>query len=174
MVTFFEGRGDILLGLGTRNAFICAQEFLDVLPWGHAHGSIIFPDKVTTEVKANRTHTFQLKLILVLQKISDSLRVFSSSSSNIIHIDSYVLIDIAILLHPDIWFSLAWRESHVSEAIGKALMPMEARSPEAIEGLEDDEGVPFKLTKFRTRKDINLFLSFHLKISIADVGGPDV
>jgi len=122
-------------------------------------------------MEADWTRTFQLKLILGLQKISNSLGVLGSSS-NIIHIDSYVLIDIAILSHPDIWLGLAWRESHVSEAIGKALMPMKARGPEAVKCLEDDEGMAFQLTKFRTHNDIDLFLSLCLKISIAYVSGP--
>ncbi len=74
------------------------------------------------------THTLELKLILGLQQISDNLGVLGSSS-DIIHIDSYVLVDIAILSHPDIWLGLTWRESHVSEAISKTLMPMKAGGP---------------------------------------------
>ena len=76
--------------------------------------------------------------------------------------------------HPNFGFSLAWVESHVAEAIGKTLMPTEARSPEAIECLEDDEGVSFQLTKFRACNDVDLFLSFHFKISIANVYSPDI
>jgi len=53
-------------------------------------------------------------------------------------------------------------------------MPTEARSPEAVECLEDDEGVSFQLTKFRACNDVDLFLSFCLKISIANVSGPDI
>ena len=41
MISLFQGRGDILLGLGTKDALIGTQEFLDVLPWGHAYGSIL-------------------------------------------------------------------------------------------------------------------------------------
>jgi len=78
------------------------------------------------------------------------------------------------LPHPDIWLSLAWGKPHVSEAIGKVLMPTKARGPEAIECLEDDEGVPFQLTKFRTHNYVDLLLRFRLKISIANVGGPDI
>ena len=159
MITLFERRGDILLGLGTKNVLISAQEFLNVLPWGHAHGPIVFPDKVATKMEADQTHTLELKLILGLQKISNSLGVFGSSS-DIIHIDPYVFIDIAILPHPDIWLSLAWSEPHVPEAIGKALMPMKARGPEAVKCLEDDEGVA--LTKFRTCNDGRPFLVFRL------------
>ena len=101
-------------------------------------------------------------------KISNSLGVLGSSS-DIIHIDSYVLIDIAMLSHPDIWLGLAWRESHVSEAIGKVFMPTKARGPEAVKHLEDDEGMSLQLTKFRTHNDVDLLLSFSFKISIANV-----
>ncbi len=80
-------------------------------------------------MKTDWTHTFELKLILGLPKISDSLGVLGSSG-NIIYIDSYVFVDVAILLHPDVGFSLARREAHVSKAIGKVLMPMKARGPE--------------------------------------------
>ncbi len=161
MVALFEGRGDILLWLGTKNVIVSAQEFLNVLPWGHAYGSIGFPDEVATKMKADWTRTFEHRLILVLQKISDSLGVLGSCS-DIIHIDSYILIDIAILSHPDIQLGLAWGESHDSETISKVLMPMEARGPEAIERLEDDEGVALQLTKFRTCNDIDLFLHLGL------------
>ena len=132
MISLFQGRSNILLGFGTKNALLGAQAFLDILPWGHAHdGPIIFPDKVATKMKADWTRTLELELILGQQNISDSLGVLGSSS-NIIHIDPYVLIDIAIFPHPDIWLCLAWGESHVPEAISKALMPTKARGPEAI------------------------------------------
>jgi len=78
------------------------------------------------------------------------------------------------LLHPDIQLGLAWGESHVPEAIGKAFMPAKARGPDAIKCLEDDEGVAFQLTKFRTCNDENLFLHFGFKISIANVDGPNI
>jgi len=57
-------------------------------------------------------------------------------------------------------------ESHVLETVSKAFMPMEARSPETIECLEDDEGVSLQFTKFRACNDGNLFLSFYLKVCI--------
>jgi len=53
-------------------------------------------------------------------------------------------------------------------------MPMEAWGPEAIESHEDDKGVSFQPTKFRTSNDVDLFLSLYLKISIAYVSGPDI
>jgi len=62
-------------------------------------------------------------------------------------------------------------ESHVTETVVKAFMPMEALSPEAIECLENDEGVSFQLTKFRACHDIDLFLSF---CSLANVYCPDI
>ncbi len=67
MISLFQRRGDILLGLGTKNVLIGTQEFLDKLPWGHAHGSILFPDKVTTKVEADGACTLKLKWILILQ-----------------------------------------------------------------------------------------------------------
>ena len=60
MVTLFEQGGDILLGLGTKNALISAQEFLNVLPWGHAHGPFIFPDEVAAKMEADWTCTLNL------------------------------------------------------------------------------------------------------------------
>jgi len=65
-------------------------------------------------------------------------------------------------------------ESHIPETVSKALMPTEARSPNAIECLENDEGVSFQLTKFRTCNDVDLFLCFGLEIGITDVSGPDI
>jgi len=108
-----------------------------------------------------------------LGEISDSLGILCSCS-NVIHIDINVLIDVTILLHPKVRFSLAWMESHVPETVSKVFMPTEARSPDAIECLEDDEGVSFQLIKFRACKNVDLFLSFCLKISIANVGYPDI
>ena len=95
----------------------------------------------------------------------------------IVHIDSYVLIGLSILLHPDIRLSLAWGESHISEcteAIGKAFVPAKSGGPEAIKCLEDDEGVALQLTKFRTHNDIDLFLHLGFEVSIADVRGPKI
>ena len=134
MISLFQGRGDILLGLGTKDALVGTQEFIDILPWGHAHGSVFFPNKVTTKMKADWTCTLKLELILVLQYISDSLGVLGSCS-NVVHVYADVLVYIAILSHPDVRFSLAWVESHVCKTVSKVLMPMEARSPEAIECL---------------------------------------
>ncbi len=74
--------------------------------------------------------------------IDPSLGVLGSCS-NAIHIDTNVFVDVIILLHQNVRFSLAWVESHVPETVGKALMPTEARSPEAIECIENDEGVSF-------------------------------
>jgi len=51
-------------------------------------------------------------------------------------------------------------------------MPTETRSPEAVKRLKDDEGMPFQLTKFRAGNNEDLFLSFCLKIGIANVSGP--
>ena len=53
-------------------------------------------------------------------------------------------------------------------------MPAKPRGPEAIKCLEDDEGVALQLTKFRTRNDEDLFLHFGFKISIANIGGPNI
>ncbi len=53
-------------------------------------------------------------------------------------------------------------------------MPLESRGLEPIKCLEDDEGVSFQLTKFRTRNDVDLFLHFSLEISVPDVGGPKI
>ena len=96
-------------------------------------------------MEADWASTLELKLILGLQKISNSLGVLGSCS-DIIHVDSNILIGVAIPAHPDVRLSLGWGESHVPEAIGKVFMPMEARSPEAIECLEDDDSVSFQLT----------------------------
>ncbi len=65
-------------------------------------------------------------------------------------------------------------KTHVSEAISKVLMPTKAWGPEAIKHLEDDEGMAFQFTKFRTCNNVDLFLHFSLKISIANVSGPDI
>jgi len=65
-------------------------------------------------------------------------------------------------------------EAHVPETVSKVLVPMEARSPDSIECLEDDEGVSFQLTKFRACNNVDLLLSFCLKISIDNVNSPDI
>jgi len=65
-------------------------------------------------------------------------------------------------------------ESHVPEIVSKVFMPMKARSPEAIECLKDNEGLSFQITKFRACNDIDFFLSFCLKVSIANVCFPDI
>jgi len=124
-------------------------------------------------VEADWACTLKLELILVLGEISDSLGILCSCS-NVIHIDSNVLIDVAILLHPNVKFSYAWVEAHVPETVSKVIMPMEARSPDSIECLEDDEGVSFQLTKFRACNNVDLLLSFCLKISIDNVNSPDI
>jgi len=79
-----------------------------------------------------------------------------------------------LINNPDIWLSLAWGESHVSETIGKAFMPAKSRGPEAVKCLEDDEGVALQLTKFRTCNDEDLFLHFGFEVCIANVGGPNI
>jgi len=66
MVTLFKRRGDILPGLGTKYALVGTQEFLNVPLWGHAHGSVVFPDEVATKVEADQTCTLELKLIFVM------------------------------------------------------------------------------------------------------------
>ncbi len=53
-------------------------------------------------------------------------------------------------------------------------MPSEAGSPEAIKCFENDEGMSFQLTKFRTCNDVDPFLCLSFKIGIADIGGPKV
>ncbi len=173
MISLFQSRGDILLGLGTKNALIGTQTFLNVLPWRHAHGPILISDKVTTQVEADGACTIKLELILILQKVSDGFWVLGSCS-NVIHIDANVLIDVANTLHPNVKFSFAWLESYVLETVSISFMPMEAICPEAIECLEDDEDVSFQITKFRACNDIDLFLSFCLKICIANVCCPDI
>ena len=82
MVTLFEWRSDILLGLGTKHALISAQEFVNVLPWGHAHGPVFFPDEVTTKMEAYWTCTLELKLILGLQKITNSLGSLAAAATS--------------------------------------------------------------------------------------------
>ncbi len=116
MISLFQRRGYILLGLGTKNVLISAQEFLGVLPGRHAHGPIFILDKVATKMKANGACTLKLELILVLQHVSDGFWVLGSCS-NVINIDTNVFVDVTIALHPDIGHCLAglksmsWRQS---------------------------------------------------------------
>jgi len=57
--------------------------------------------------------------------IDPSLGVLGSCS-NVIHIDSNILVDVAILPHPNVRFSHAWVGAHVPETVSKAFMPTEA------------------------------------------------
>jgi len=173
MIPLFERRSDILLGFRTEDALISTQKLLYVLLGGHAHRPIIITDEIASKMEVDWARTLKFKLIFVLQKIGDSLGVLGCSR-NIIYVDAYVLINLAILLHPDVWLSLTGDESHVSKTVGKAFMPAKSRGPETVKCIEDDEGVSLQLTKFRAGNDIDLFLSFCLKVSIANVSGPKI
>ncbi len=131
----------------------------------------LFPNKDTAQMEADEACTLELELIFLLQQVSDSFWVLGSCGS-IIDIYFNALVDVAIMPHPNVKFSLAWMESHAPEIVGKAFLPMEAVSPEATDCL-DDKGVSFQITKFKACNDIDLFLSFHLKISIANICCPN-
>jgi len=61
--------------------------------------------EVATQVKADGVHTLELKMIFVLQQVSDSFWVLGRYRN--------VLVDIAIMLHPNVGLCLAWLETHV-------------------------------------------------------------
>jgi len=74
MIFFFRGEVTFCLGLQPKmRSYV--QEFLNILPWGHAHGSIFISYKVTTQMEADGACTLELELTLVLQQVSDGFWV---------------------------------------------------------------------------------------------------
>jgi len=104
---------------------ISAQEFPNILPGRHAHGPIIIPDKVATQMETDGACALELELILVLQQTSDGFYILGDCS-NVICIHRNILRDVAIMSHPYVGLCIAGLNSHVTETIGKLFMPMEA------------------------------------------------
>ncbi len=111
--------------------------------------------------------------MLVLEGVSDGFGILGCDD-NIIHIYSDVFIDIAIASHPDVRLCLTQLETHVPEAISQAFMLPEARGTETVEGLDNDEGVAFQLSKFWAGNHEYLLLGFHFQVGVSNVSCPDV
>jgi hypothetical protein len=67
----------------------------------------------------NLPSTLKLEVVLVHQGVGDGLGVLRTDGK-VIYICCNVLIMIVDMSHPDIWFSLAREEAHVSKTCGEA------------------------------------------------------
>ena len=62
-------------------------------------------EEIHSKMKRDGTGTFQLESMLRFKDIDDYLGV-SCDNGKVINVDTYVLIDVAILPHPDVGFRL--------------------------------------------------------------------
>jgi hypothetical protein len=103
-------------------------------------------------ILGDRTGTLEFELVLVHKNISDALGVLCGYHQ-VVHIERDVLVYITVLAHPDAGFQLGRFKTHISETIGEAFVPAQTRSPEAVQCLEDNQGMPLAFSKFGTSKE---------------------
>jgi hypothetical protein len=71
----------------------------------------------------NLPSTLKLEVVLVHLGVGDGLGVLRTDGK-VVYLRCNVLIMIVDTFHPDIWFSLAGEEAHVSKTCGEVFMPM--------------------------------------------------
>jgi len=77
-------------------------------------------------MEGDQARTLQLELVVLFESSDDGLRILADNGK-VINIDSYVLIMIINMVHPDVGFGLAWIEAHLMQAGSKSLMPSPSR-----------------------------------------------
>ena len=112
--------------------------------------------EVYAKMEGNRTSAFELEAVgLASEGIGQSLGVLKGKCQ-IINAEGNILIDIAILVEPDVRLGLAGLENKILEAFKQTFMPALTTALEFIEGLLDDENVILSFSKLRSTYDVNL------------------
>jgi hypothetical protein len=84
--------------------------------WSHAQDAFVITEEVKAKVKSNCSGSLELKLVLLFQYIHKLLQI-SHSNCQIININSNILIDSVLWAHPNVWLSLAWKETFSTQAV---------------------------------------------------------
>ena len=124
-------------------------------------------------MESDRPSSLELELVLIHQRIRYALRILGSDRE-VVYVHCDVLVDIAILSHPDVWLSLTGEETHFCQTVGESFVPALSRCPETVQSFEDNHGVPLTLPKLRSRYDIDLFQGQGFKVRVPGISSPRV
>lgn len=79
----------------------------------HDKCTILVAIKVAAKMEGDRFSALKLELVVILQ-VSRNLQWILGNNAKVVYIGSDVLVVIVDLPHLDVWFCLAWRESHLT------------------------------------------------------------
>jgi hypothetical protein len=71
----------------------------------------------------------------------------------VININHDILIVVTIMTHPNVGCCLGWCESHLTKTIREAVVPVESRAKQSIQGLGNNEDVSLHFSEFRPTND---------------------